>query len=351
MREKLESSIRFPLLGLNVVSPQTLQPEGSTVDCKNVRVFDSLESRSRGGMRPGLSKYCGTALKSEAFRVQDLNHATYVVDAAPDSTSINRRRVAAVGVSGGTVVKFDSSGINTASTSGNAVLSSSVPFMFSAELHGRLYYTDGISYKTWVGSNNTAIDWTPTAGSLPGTPGSNAARLIETWRSRIVFSGLRTDPHNWFMSALGDPLDFDYTPDTPVETQAVEGGVGVVGKFGDVVNAMIPFNDDVLLFGCDHSIWQLNGDPELSGRIDLVSDQVGLAFGRPWCKDPFGNIYAYSTNGSVYRISAGEGSIVSLSDDRIAPRLTDVDLNTTIVRMAWDEAAKGFHLFFGTLNH
>jgi hypothetical protein len=251
-----------------------------------------------------------------------------------------------VGVVGGVIKKFDETTVTAASTAGSRTLSSTVPFLFSTELFGKMYYVDGISYKIWTGSTNATSDWTPTAGSLPGTDGTLAPRLITNWRSRIVLSGLASDPHNWFMSALGDPLDFDYSPTVQVETQASTGSVGVVGKGKDTITCLIPFSDDTLIIGCDHSIWQMSGDPQLSGRTDLVTDKIGIAFGNPWCKDQYGNIYFFSNDCEVYKMSAGDGSIVSLSENSIAPQLSQVNLNTTLIRMAWDVAANGFHLFF-----
>lgn len=50
----------FPLKGLDEGWAFGRQPPGTTPDCQNVCPFDPLESRARGGQRPGLSKYFGT---------------------------------------------------------------------------------------------------------------------------------------------------------------------------------------------------------------------------------------------------------------------------------------------------
>jgi hypothetical protein len=164
------------------------------------------------------------------------------------------------------------------------------------------------------------------------------------WRSRLVLAGLASDPHNWFMTKLGDPLDFDYAPATTTEIQAVTGGTGVVGKVGDVINAIIPYSDDVLLFGCDHSIWQMTGDPAGGGRLDCVSDTVGIAFGRAWCKDDKGAVYFFSTRGAVYQYRPDRG-LVDLTEGTISPEIIDTDLNSTLIRMVYDDAQGGVHLF------
>jgi hypothetical protein len=344
MREPKEIFLRFPVKGINVSVPRTQQPPDTCIDCQNVRISDTISNRDRGGIRPGMSKYVTGAFNG-SNRIQDINYATVIANSTPAANSLSYRSIKNVAVSGGTVIQFTTSTKTNATASGSQTLSNTVPFIFSSELFGKLYYVDGTSYKIWVGANNTTTDWTPSAGSLPGTDGTVAPRLIEMWRGRMVLSGLRTDPHNWFMSRLGDPLDWDYAPTTVTETDPVQGGVGIVGKVGDVINCMIPYSDDVLFFGCDHSIWQMAGDPQAGGRLDLLSGTVGTAFGRPYCQDPHGTIYFFSSRGNVYKMAGGGSNPESLTSDSIEKLLTNTDLNTTYVRMEWDEDQYGFHLF------
>jgi len=49
--------LRFPLRGIYKEGPTVQQPEGTTFDCKNVRAYDPLDKRARGGQRPGLDKW------------------------------------------------------------------------------------------------------------------------------------------------------------------------------------------------------------------------------------------------------------------------------------------------------
>ena len=344
-RQPQESIHTFPARGINVVAPRSAQPVSTCVNCLNVVPFDQLEGRMRGGSRPGLSKYNSNQVDG-SNRIQEINYSTVVANAAPVANALQIRETRMMAISNGTIAWVGSSGaINTASTAGNATLSNTSPFMMSSEAFGRIYITDGLDYKIWVGSNNAAIDWSPTAGSLPGSPGTIAPRLIATWRGRIVLSGLRTDPHNWFMSRLGDPLDFDYTPSTVSELQAVQGGVGVVGKAPDKINCLLPYSQDILLLGCDHSIWQLSGDPQISGRMDLVDNTTGMAFGRPYCQDPAGNIYFFSSRGNIYRMNTGGAAPESLSEQSIEPLIVDTDLNATFVRMTWDDSKNGMYVF------
>lgn len=348
-REEQKQQFKFPMRGINVVCQKNEQPEHTCYDALNVRPFDQIESRARGGSRPGLAKW--SSARQSANRVQDLNYVTTISNSL-SATSLSRRTIIPVMVTNGVIGKFNSTAVTNATTSGTQALGNATqsPFAHSAELFQRLYYCDGRGYKVYVGANNAAIDWTPTAGSLPGDiANSITCRLVEAWRGRIVLSGLATDPHNWFMSKLGDPLDWDYAPATETELDAVQGGAGFVGKVPDIINAVIPYNDDVLLFGCDHSIWMMSGDPQAGGRLDLVTNTVGMAFGRPYTQLPDGSLVFVSNRGSIYRMAPGGGKPQSMTENNIDPLLTNTNLNTNLVRLAYDEDAKGVHVYISPL--
>jgi len=49
--------IRFPIKGMHKGLATVAQPDGTTFDCLNVRPYDVLEGRIRGGQRPVLDKW------------------------------------------------------------------------------------------------------------------------------------------------------------------------------------------------------------------------------------------------------------------------------------------------------
>jgi hypothetical protein len=49
--------IPFPLLGKHVGFAAGKQPPGTTSTIKNVRPYDALDKRARGGQRPALDKW------------------------------------------------------------------------------------------------------------------------------------------------------------------------------------------------------------------------------------------------------------------------------------------------------
>ena len=79
----------------------------------------------------------------------------------------------------------------------------------------------------------------------------------------------------------------------------------------------------------------MNGDPMAGGRIDLVTDTIGMAWGRPYCKDPTGAIWFFGSRGGVYRMALG--SQPERVRQAIEERLAEVNVATTIVRMVWDD--------------
>jgi hypothetical protein len=259
----------------------------------------------------------------------------------------SRRRVRGVVVSGGTVKTF-SEGEYESVTDGSNALSFGAQVIFSSQSGINLYFADGVSEKFYDSTLRSVRTWTPTAGSLPTDLLGNRPRLICTWRGRIVLSGLRRDPQNWFMSAVNDPLDFDYAPTSPTPTQAVAGNNSSAGQPGDLISCLLPYTDDVLLFGGDHSIWALTGDPMAGGQIDLVTSTIGMAWGRPFCMDPQGVIYFFGSRGGVYRM-APNAQPVRISQ-KINDRLRDVDVGSTLVRMAWDDFCQGLYLFLTPLD-
>jgi hypothetical protein len=57
--------LRFPIKGVHKGFVTTIQEPGTTPSCLNVRAYDCLEHRARGGQRPPLKKWgAGTQIGS-----------------------------------------------------------------------------------------------------------------------------------------------------------------------------------------------------------------------------------------------------------------------------------------------
>lgn len=343
-RRKTRFDMPWPVNGLVDAVAYENQPRGSSVDLQNVRAFDPGTGRSRGAQRAGLAKYSSARVADD--QVQELGHVA--ARAVPTGqSSLNQRTIVPYVITSGTVATFGS-GSTTTATNGSSALSTSAPVIFSSQLDGVVYFADGTSEKKWTASTNTVAAWAESAGTMP-VSGSDRPRLIETWRGRIVLSGVKGDEHNWFMSKMRDANNWDYAPSTATATQAVAGNQQDAGKSPDIINGMIPFSDDILVFLGDHTIHQMTGDPAESGRIDAISTSVGGAWGRAWCLAPDGSAYFFGSRGGVYRLVPGSKP-QNITQGSIEERLAAVNQNTSLIRLVWNDREKGVNVFITDLG-
>ncbi len=246
-------------------------------------------------------------------------------------------------VSAGTV-KVAYGGSWRSVTSGSSALSTTAPVIRSASFNGKIYYADGSSRVCYNPSTNSVETWAATAGDLPVDPNGAYPRLIAVQGGRLWLAALPADPRNWFASAKGDATNFDYGPVEPSGSDAVAGNSPQFeGDIGEPITALIPYTDDVMIFGMTNTISMLRGNPAEGGRIDLLSNSTGIAFGDAWCMDPFGTIYFFSNYRAVYKLIPGEKPVrISQAIDNL---FKNIDLRTTIVRLQWDDVFQGFHVF------
>jgi hypothetical protein len=324
----------------------------TTASAQNVCGYDPKTGRNRGSSRGGLAKWCSVQVNGSE-PIQDLAQVIGTVEAGPilleDDTlflqedgltfidlelnsqvDIGTRLATVVATSAGNVYTLTTTS-STLVTSGTAALSSTQKTLFSTQFQEDLYFCDGVNYKYYDVSANSMVTWTATSGTLPVDANSRVATIIERWNNRLVLSGVTGDPRVVSFSAVGDAFDFDYAPDAITTTMAV------ALAHDDIVTAFIPYTDDVGLIGGDHSIYRLSGDPADGGRRDLVSDSVGIAFGRAWCKHPDGTVFFFGSRGGIYRIDPTGGIPQRLTAKTIDERLADVDMDTNLFRLVWDD--------------
>ena len=351
------SDASFPKAGLNLVCPfgdqfvQKSPLDGqyikSTPVGQNVRGYDPALGRLRGGSRPGLRKYITAQLAGLRWIVQELQlMAGDQVGGGGMQTNSSGRVVTLAAVSQGNVYYANAG--DTAWTAATNSSSRSPPLnatgvVRSAVNNQLLYFADGNNFRYFQASTGTVFDWTATAGTLPVDASGNAPRLICTWRGRTVVSGLLLDPQDWFMSAVNNPANWDYSPLSTTPTQAIAGNNAPQGLVGDVITALIPYTDDVLIFGGDHTVWMMNGDPLAGGQIDLISDQIGMAFGVAWIKDPYGNVFFVSNKCGIYSLVPGNPP-VRISQP-IEPLVQAIDTGANTIRLLWNDRFQGIHVF------
>ncbi len=248
---------------------------------------------------------------------------------------------------------YNSSNTEYPDDSGLTPLITRVNDVQSTWAYQNIYFVDGTNSRClvlfesaaapWSIYYHESVDWASIVvshgeGTLPAD-----CRLICTYRGRVVLAAQAGDPHNWFMSAVNNPLDWDYAPATTVATQAVAGNNSTAGKVGDPITALIPYNDDLLIFGGIHSIHQLSGDPMDNGTIDLLTDKIGIRFGTAYCRDPQGVLYFFGTDG-IYMLAPAEGGasqIKSITSGRLDNEWDAINWGQYRTQMQWDYARAG----------
>jgi hypothetical protein len=333
-------------------------PDGTYIrtaaDGRNVRTFEPATNRARGATRPGLSRYipsqpAGSNLIQCLTTMVGTGYANPGGGMAEQSNS--GRVVTLVAVSQGNVFVAASGAaawtpaVNA--TAFNPPLNAN-GIIYSAANNQKLWFADGSNWCVYTPSTNTVNTWAPSAGLLPVDSAGNAPRLIATWRGRTCLAGLLFDPQSIFMSKVGDPTNWDYSPLSTTATEAVALTVGQQGFVGDVITALVPYTDDVMLVGTDHELHLINGDPLAGGQVDLLSDKIGMAWGQAcWTKDPYGAVYFVSNRTGIYMLTPGQGPPQRISQG-IEQLLQTIDTGANTFTLLWDDRWQGLHVFVTT---
>jgi hypothetical protein len=226
------------------------------------------------------------------------------------------------------------------------------------EITGATGHTTANGTWTIAGVTTDTFELVGSSGGSTYTGNGQCSRINDTkctlmavWGGRIVLSGLATDPHNIFMSAVGDPFDWNYAPDVQTIQQAIAGNITAgYGKNPDIVTALIPYTDDILLIGGTHSIRKFLGNPAEGGINVSVTEITGVAYGSAWCQSPEGIIYFFGSRGGVYRMNPENGIPQRMTSTTIDERLSDVDLSTNTVTLTWDDRAIAVRVYISPVN-
>lgn len=270
-----------------------------------------------------------------------------------DTETVHRLQAVTATVNAGSprsfkTVAVSGTGIYTVASGGapslkSSPINASAQFVSCARLFGKVYLTDGISrgYPVYDPATDAVTTYQSQLGGSPPL----RCKLLSSWRQRLVFLRPESDPHMWHMTAAGNPLDNDLFPPVVTPASAIAGNLPErAGLVPDIINAFVPYSDDIAIFGCDHSIYVLRGDPQSDGQFDRVSDTIGMAFGDSWAKDPAGFVYFFGAQGGVFQM-APNGAFQRLSLYRIERQLQDVDLSAYDIRLAWNYQDEGLHVF------
>ena len=193
-------------------------------------------------------------------------------------------------------------------------------------------------------------DWTPyqndtsTYGAMP-----SKAYLGCLYRGRCVLSGNPNYPYQWYMSKVANPFDWAYGANDSLS--AVAGGNSRAGELGDIIRALVPYQDEYLLFGCANSIWALRGDPADAGSLTPLNTTIGIFGNSSWEFDAAMNLYFVSKNG-IHRIPYGFGPVETLSRFVLPNLIEDTELDPTVhrVTMEYDRIREGMLISITTID-
>jgi hypothetical protein len=208
-------------------------------------------------------------------------------------------------------------------------------------LNGIVYIADGNIVWTFNPVSNVFGPLVATVGEAP----QNCTIAI-TWRGRLVLSGCRSDPQNFFMSRISVPTDFNYAAIDPAA--AFAGNSSQAGLIGEPVTALMTFTDDIMLVGSTHNMWAIKGDPAAGGSIDLVSSSIGVLGQNAWCRSPQGIIYFLGTRG-LFSIQAG-GIPQNLTATTYDAYFQAIDSSANFMTLVFDHVHTGLYVFVTPTN-
>jgi hypothetical protein len=314
----------------------------------NVRGVCGLETRLRGGSRPGMSKVLATDFGSSVSAIVPVTYIDaagarqhdllVIADGAINVVrgSASSALVAALQTDGGVNILAEDGQTIVFDSTVTAAGSGGVSIAFDAvERNGTIYLADSTlrQYDPITGVVSTVQ---ATAGVVPA-----ACPRVCLYRDRIILGGV---DNVWYASRQSDPADWAFGADMGDVGRAVAGQVSDAGRMGDVIQAMIPDSDDSLLFATRNEIWMLKGDPA-DGVMRQVSNTVGIIAPGAWAKTDDGLLAFLSFDG-VYVMQIGSQKAPErYSAENLPESLVNVATTGKHVTMAYDASGRGFHLF------
>jgi hypothetical protein len=347
-------NVPFPVLGEDLTMGYNEQRAQTTPLAQNVRSYEPSTERNRGGSRPGLYKWIATQVNG-ANLIQDLNQMAISQAVVPRSVALtttpSQYILLATAISNGKfrfAVSGDASPQWYLPTTDSTFWVTGTNVVRSAVLNQKLWVADGTNWFYWDPSTapttgGTVTAWAASSGTLPAN-GSNTPRLIAAWRGRMVLASVLGNVNEIYMSAIGDPTNFNYAPASTTPTQAVLLSTSNLGLLSDPVTALIPYTDDVLIVGTQTSLWMIQGDPMAGGYLQVISRSIGVAFGQAWCMDPYGNIYFLANRGGIYQLNPTQGQPQRISQ-QVEQIVNDFSVALVNVRLIWDDRAQGLHIY------
>jgi hypothetical protein len=190
-------------------------------------------------------------------------------------------------------------------------------------------------------ATNTMSIMTATVGEVPtGCP------IIAHYLDRIVLAGAEIAPHVWYMSRVGDELDWDYAEEDA--QAAVAGTSSNAGTPGDPITALAVHSDDYMIIGCRNNLWRMVGDPAAGGTLSSISHTIGIVGPKAWCLGPSGELIFLSLAGVYMLHPGGDTFPEALSLDTLPREFLNIDANQVNAQLEYDAHGRGVHIYLTT---
>lgn len=217
-------------------------------------------------------------------------------------------------------------------TGGGGVMSASVRYWSSVAFQRWVFFTDGLRAYVYDTIEETTEPWIASSGgALP-----QRFQLLETYRQRVLATGIAGLPYSIAASANGDAFDWNRKRIPQDGTQSFQTHFDPSGDVPDLVNGIVPIGDDLAVILGDHTMIRMTGDPApgSNGTFDPIPTAMGGAFGRAWCMTPYGPVVWTSEGFPAFLSIEGDPrSVCGAAFDRT---FQEVDLATHFVRLAWN---------------
>lgn len=334
--------VQLPVKGIHLGTPRHVVPEGYSPDMNNVFVYD-IGERARMGQRPGSSKYFGTTQFGGGAKFGQLMHQCTI--------EISGARVDYIFVAFGGKLYLqkpsDVSAVRVDDTGAGAAVFSPGRRVEAATFENVTYFTDGLVLRKYTHTASVSYlnftAWTASHGLMPVTVTPRYCRLLCIWRGRMVQALLDdASPEDVFFSKQGDPSDYDYSVTPNAAMPFVIDENYRAGQIGQPVTALIPFNNDKLLIGLDHSLYMMLGDPADGGTLLPISDSIGILTQDSWCVR--GNTVYFMGPDGFYSWS-GEDEPTNLSRDIYNSIYSNLPRKGYFVNVRFDQSRQGIFVF------
>jgi hypothetical protein len=251
--------------------------------------------------------------------------------------AINRTTLELVAVSGSKTYIGEPGTMAAVSNTASFPISTAGPFVSAATLFGFTYIIDGVNIRRLNLGTSAFVAFTESHGTAP-----KDGTIAAAWRGRLVIAGTVSDPQNFYASRAGDPLDWDFSQPDP--TAAFVGNAAQSGKIGQPVQALIPVSDDILIIGCEQSMWAVRGDPTDGGAIVLLTEAAGISSQTAWAKAPDGSIYFVGPRG-FYKINPTATTVEEVSKYAYPQFFIEIDRKSSYISMVYDADRYGMWIF------